>query len=594
LRFTVITQISNLKDSNLELSDEVAAADVGRGRKGFSYNYGYDANGSLTSEANSLGGSSEASNYGYDSRNRLTSWNKQAKGTTLSSAAYLYDGQNSRLSMSYGGQTTSYLQDGAGGSAVVLQENKSGGSGGSSNYLYPLGEVSPLYQSDGSGSGLWYHNDDRGSVRALTNGTSPTISSTNSYSAFGLSLGQSGKVGSTHGFEGEQLDPTGLYFNTASYYSPALGRSISQGSFGYPGGGMGQGYASSGMMLAGSLEPEIISTNQFSLLGSNQSGNSLKSKVEQALKEAQGKNPCESFYGVASVLLCTDPQVLYSEEYLKHLQGQSQTKSQSEGQLCLDNSFLASPGQKQSNYSAPLTAFGSIYTPLQLGTGGGKISAPGCPVTGKANSGVWLSPILKAEKDGDEQESSGSSSAGGGGSSGPFPGGGGDKKAAKEVVSKITGNESFKRDTNSLFGSELQLPDGSDKEISKLIPEDYARSVNVSAGRSARRQAGEDALQMLYGPGRLGQPEFSTSLGGRRPDLVVDIGNRIYAYESNNVREKLVAGNDHKLREISKDVELRRTIVGYTPIWIFWERGPTGRLKAALRRNKISYIIYDS
>jgi len=56
-------------------------------------------------------------------------------------------------------------------------------------------------------------------------------------------------------------------------------------------------------------------------------------------------------------------------------------------------------------------------------------------VTGKANSGVWLSPILKAEKDGDEEESSGSGA--GGGSSGPFPGGGGNKKTAKELANLL-------------------------------------------------------------------------------------------------------------------------------------------------------------
>jgi len=45
------------------------------------------------------------------------------------------------------------------------------------------------------------------------------------------------------------------------------------------GGGMGQGYASSGLMLAGSLEPDITNISQYSLLGSNQSNHSLRNKV---------------------------------------------------------------------------------------------------------------------------------------------------------------------------------------------------------------------------------------------------------------------------------------------------------------------------
>jgi len=140
-----------------------------------------------------------------------------------------YDGKNTRLLMSYGGKTTSYLQDGAAGLPVVLQETVSGQP--SSSFMYPLGSTSPLFQSDGSGTGLWYNKDGLGSVRALTN-SSGVVTSTNSYSAFGLNAGETGKAGNTHGFAGEQLDPTGLYFNRARYFSPSLGRFIGRDDIG--------------------------------------------------------------------------------------------------------------------------------------------------------------------------------------------------------------------------------------------------------------------------------------------------------------------------------------------------------------------------
>ncbi len=82
--------------------------------------------------------------------------------------------------MSYGGKTTNYLQD-IGTGLPVLQEAVV--SQTISSYLYPLGSTTPLYQ-DG-GSGLWYHGDGLGSVRALTNG-SGAVAGDYTYSAFGL------------------------------------------------------------------------------------------------------------------------------------------------------------------------------------------------------------------------------------------------------------------------------------------------------------------------------------------------------------------------------------------------------------------------
>jgi RHS repeat-associated protein len=99
-----------------------------------------------------------------------------------------------------------------------------------SSFMYPLGSTSPLFQSDPNVAPLWYHGDGLGSVRALTDG-SGAVKNTNSYSAFGGNEGATGKAANTHLFAGEQLDPTGLYYNRARYYNPNIGRFIGRDSF---------------------------------------------------------------------------------------------------------------------------------------------------------------------------------------------------------------------------------------------------------------------------------------------------------------------------------------------------------------------------
>lgn len=196
--------------------------------------YNYDPNGSLTSETNAAAGETIA--YTYDARNRLTQWQKQAKNTTQSTATFRYDGSDMRLSLTYQGQTTTYLQDYASPLPVVLQEKQ--GSQPVSSFMYELnGSTTPLFQTDPTGAAIWYHTDGLGSVRALTDNNGATLE-TASYSAFGLKIGETGKTSSNFGFAGEQLDPTGLYFNRARYYNPSLGRFISRdplsGSLGNP------------------------------------------------------------------------------------------------------------------------------------------------------------------------------------------------------------------------------------------------------------------------------------------------------------------------------------------------------------------------
>ena len=69
----------------------------------------------------------------------------------------------------------------------------------------------------------WYHADSLGSVRVLSTGT---VLNTSSFTAFGSDAGKTGTTANSHGFAGEQSDPTGLSYNRARYYDPTLGRFI--------------------------------------------------------------------------------------------------------------------------------------------------------------------------------------------------------------------------------------------------------------------------------------------------------------------------------------------------------------------------------
>ncbi len=214
-----VTAITNYHYNN---ADWLTSSDVSGSTINTAYNY--DNNGNLRTET--FTGATTADNYSigynYDARNRLASWNK-AQGSTTNTAAFGYDGANNRLSMSYNTNSTTYLQDASAGLPVVVQETT--GSNNSS-YLYAPGSTSPLYLTDPTGTSMWYHSDGLGSVRALTGGTSGSVVNNYNFDAFGKTTNSPTASSNTHAFAGEQLDPTGLYFNRARYYNPSIGRFI--------------------------------------------------------------------------------------------------------------------------------------------------------------------------------------------------------------------------------------------------------------------------------------------------------------------------------------------------------------------------------
>ena len=174
----------------------------------------YDADGNLTS----------------DGTNAYT-WNPlgELSGVTTPSASYsyTYDPAGQRVSSTTGGTTTTSLYD---GSALVQQS-----SGGSAvaNYLStgPGGTVQ-VQNSAGTSDPL---TNTVGSTVAQT-GSGGQLTTSYSYDPSGNTTTSGSANPDPEQYATSQADPTGLDQMGARYYSPALGRFISQDPLGLAGG----------------------------------------------------------------------------------------------------------------------------------------------------------------------------------------------------------------------------------------------------------------------------------------------------------------------------------------------------------------------
>jgi RHS repeat-associated protein len=186
--------------------------------------YTYDTNANLTSNGSWT--------YAYNTQNLLLT--ATATGSTVS---YDYDPQNLRRAKTVNGTATTYLSV---GNQAVGDQGKGqeiaeyDGSGNLlRRYVYGLGLDEPLATIDAAGNHSYHFADGLGSVVALAN-ASGQLTEKHGYSAFGLT---SSTAGTAFQFAGRRIDPeTGLYYNRARYYSPALGRFLQTDPSGTNGG----------------------------------------------------------------------------------------------------------------------------------------------------------------------------------------------------------------------------------------------------------------------------------------------------------------------------------------------------------------------
>lgn len=174
----------------------------------------YDANGNLTSDGSRT--------YTWDSRNRL----KTIAGAATASFSYDAFGRRSGLTLS--SSTTSFLYDGGN----IGQELS--GASVKATVLAGFGLDEIFQRTDAAGSRAFL-TDALGSPLMLTD-SQGAVRTEYRYDPYGATVASGDASGNPFQYTGRENDGTGLYYYRARYYSPSLGRFISEDPIGLEGG----------------------------------------------------------------------------------------------------------------------------------------------------------------------------------------------------------------------------------------------------------------------------------------------------------------------------------------------------------------------
>lgn len=255
-------------------------------------NYAYDNAGDPTTEAGVAG-------YQYNSQGRLTAAPANpTMGTPAGSFGYDALGERSEFAPT-AGSPTQYSWDEAGNltevassstSAPVSEKDRYNGDGllqfqssvsgsnavnltwdtqetipvllaeGSTSIIYGPGQL-PIEQIDGSGNVLYYHHDQQGSTRLLTNSAGAVVSTTE-YGPYGNVTASTGTQ-PVLGYDGQFTDRrgSGLIYLRARWYDPKTGqfmstdpmRRVTSEPYGYAAGNPLAFADPSGMSLLGDI-----------------------------------------------------------------------------------------------------------------------------------------------------------------------------------------------------------------------------------------------------------------------------------------------------------------------------------------------------
>jgi RHS repeat-associated protein len=196
------------------------------------YTYSYDNDGNMVGRTRTS--DSQVTTFTYDFRNRLTEvLIKTSGGTTVQDDKFTYDVENHRIgkNMLSGGQSWT----GYDGANPYADFNSSGSL--TYRYLYACCADSLLARVDTSGTPTWYLTDKLGSVREDVN-TSGSVLDSITYDSYGNILSESNSSnGDRFKYTGREWDSEiGAYYYRARYYSPTIGRFLSEDPLGFGGG----------------------------------------------------------------------------------------------------------------------------------------------------------------------------------------------------------------------------------------------------------------------------------------------------------------------------------------------------------------------
>jgi len=201
--------------------------------------FSYDANGNRT-KLTDPAGSTVA--YGYDQADRLVRYRNSGSTTattigshaaasltttTAADVTYRYNGSGLRADL---------LWDQSLGMPLILAD---------ATHLYITGPGGlPLEQVDLAGNALWYHHDQLGSTRALSNQDGHRIA-TSDYDAYGRPIKPVDNAVEPFGFAGQYTDrQSGLIYMRARWYDPSTGQFLTRDPLGLSAGQNPYHYAS--------------------------------------------------------------------------------------------------------------------------------------------------------------------------------------------------------------------------------------------------------------------------------------------------------------------------------------------------------------
>jgi RHS repeat-associated protein len=182
----------------------------------------YDGNGNSTTDG--------TNSYSWDARNQLASVSGPVN------ASFQYDAVGRRVQKTIGSITTGYLYD---GSNFVQEQN----AAGAPTATLLTGGVDQIFARMTSVGISVPMTDALGSVIGETN-PAQSVTKSVAYEPYGTTTQSGTNTGNSQQYAGRENDGTGLYYNRARYYNPALGRFISEDPIGFSGGTNVYAYAS--------------------------------------------------------------------------------------------------------------------------------------------------------------------------------------------------------------------------------------------------------------------------------------------------------------------------------------------------------------
>ncbi len=206
--------------------------------------YGYNNLNQLTSSTSGGAGTS----YSYDANGNLTakgsitpSWNYENLMTNIASVSYsvnfLYDSLGKRIQRTKvnSSVTTRYFYDGIN---VLMERSAGPGSPLKTNAVFTLapGAIKEIVSCRNNGTDLFYHYDPVGNVLFISD-TSGNINTSYVQEGFGNVLATNGSALNNYNLTTKEQDPyCGLYYFSARWYDPSVGRFISKDPIGIRGG----------------------------------------------------------------------------------------------------------------------------------------------------------------------------------------------------------------------------------------------------------------------------------------------------------------------------------------------------------------------